>query len=158
MANNPTTISSDDIREFLRTQRYAVQASVTPDAAPQAAVIGIAVSDALEIIFDTLESTRKWANLRANPRIALVIGGLAEDDPRTVQYEGIADEPAGAELERIRKIYFDRFPDGRDRLVWPGITRFRVKPTWLRFSDYHYDPPLIVELEFDGEGRILGNR
>jgi hypothetical protein len=38
------------------------------------------------------------------------------------------------------------YPDGRDRLIWPGITHVRVHPLWLRLSDFNSDPPRIVEL------------
>ena len=68
--------------QFLRQHRVAIQSSVSPRNHAQAAVVGFAVSDAFEIIFDTLDSTRKVANLRANPRIALVIGGLNTGDER----------------------------------------------------------------------------
>jgi hypothetical protein len=69
--------------EFLRSHRLAVQASVSSASRPQAAVIGIAVSDRFEIVFDTLETTRKAQNLRHNSNIALVIGGLTAGDERT---------------------------------------------------------------------------
>ena len=32
------------------------------------------MSDELEVVFDTVERTRKYRNLRVDPRIALVIG------------------------------------------------------------------------------------
>ena len=99
-------------------------------------MVGFAVSDAFEIIFDTLDSTRKVANLRVNPRIALVIGGLDAGDERTVHYEGIADEPSGPELERLTEIYYHVYPDGRTHRSWPGLIYIRVKPTWIRYSDY----------------------
>src|SRR5262245_33734892 len=127
---------------FLRRYKLAVEATVSPSGAPQAAVVGVAVSDELEIVFDTLESTRKHANLVADPRIALVIGW----DEATAQIEGTVDFPTGAELERIRTVYFAVYPDGRDRLAWTGITHARVRPTWIRHSDYTVDPPRIVEL------------
>jgi general stress protein 26 len=123
----------NELIRFLRRYKLAVQASVAADGTPQAAVVGIAVSDRLEIIFDTLESTRKYRNLRADPHIALVIGW---DDEITVQIEGVVDFPTGSELERIRQCYFSAYPDGRDRLVWPGITHARVRPTWARYSDF----------------------
>jgi hypothetical protein len=44
-----------------------VQASIGPGGAPQAAVVGFAVSDALEIVFDTRTSTRKFRNLADDP-------------------------------------------------------------------------------------------
>lgn len=131
--------------QFLRQHRLAVQASVSVAHHPQAAVIGFAVSDRFEIIFDTLDSTRKVANLRQNPRLALTIGGLTAGDERTAQYEGLADEPSGAEFERLTEIYYQVFPDGRNRRSWPGLIYVRVRPTWIRYSDYNMDPPQITE-------------
>jgi uncharacterized pyridoxamine 5'-phosphate oxidase family protein len=131
-----------EVVQFLRRYKLAVEATSSA-AGPQAAVVGFAVSDEFEIIFDTLESTRKYQNLRLNPRIALVIGW---DDDATVQLEGVADFPIGPELERLREIYFEPYPDGRERLAWPGITHVRVRPTWVRYSDYTVEPPLIVEM------------
>jgi uncharacterized pyridoxamine 5'-phosphate oxidase family protein len=132
-----------ELVQFLRRHKLAVQASSSRGGAPQAAVVGFAVSDALELVFDTLESTRKYHNLRADPRIALVIGW---DDAQTVQLEGVVDFPEGAELERLKQVYFVPYPDGRARLAWPGITHVRVRPTWVRFSDFTVDPPHIIEL------------
>jgi general stress protein 26 len=132
-----------EILGFLRRHKLAVQASVAAGGAPQAAVVGYGVSDALEIVFDTIETTRKAVNLHADPRIALVVGW---DDEITAQIEGVADFPTGAELQRLREVYFAAYPDGRDRLAWPGITHVRVRPTWIRYSDFTKDPPEIVEL------------
>jgi hypothetical protein len=137
-----------EILEFLRGYALAVQASVSPSTSPQAAVVGFIVTDEFELFFDTLASTRKASNLRANARIALVIGGFVNGDERTVQCEGVADEPAGAELDRLKALYFRRFPDGPDRQQWPGITYFRVRPRWIRYSDYSSSPPEIVEFTF----------
>lgn len=130
---------------FLRLHRLAVQASVSAGAAAQAAVVGIAVTDRFEIIFDTLASTRKMQNLRRNPRIALVIGGVVDGDERTVQYEGMADEPGGDELDWAKTAYYAAYPDGPNRLSWPGLTYVRVRPTWIRYSDFGTSPPEIVE-------------
>jgi uncharacterized pyridoxamine 5'-phosphate oxidase family protein len=135
-----------ELLRFLRGYKLAVQASVGPHGGPQAAVVGYAVSDALEIVFDTVESSRKYRNLVVEPRIALVIGW---DDEITVQLEGIADFPTGEERERVRECYFVAYPDGRERLAWPGITHVRVRPTWVRHSDFTQDPPRIVELKVD---------
>ncbi len=135
-------MTRDELVRFLRKHKLAVQASVAPGGAPQAAVVGFAVSDDFEIVFDTVESTRKYRNLRADPRIALVIGW---DDEVTAQIEGIADFPTGEDLQRIREIYFVAYPDGRERLAWPGITHVRVRPTWVRYSDFTHDPPRVVE-------------
>ena len=139
-------MDKSEILSFLRAHRLAVQATSSLDGAPQAAVVGYAVTDDLELVFDTLASTRKARNIRSNPKLAFVIGGLKKADERTVQYEGVADEPRGEELERLKQIYYGVFPDGPTRMSWPGLIYVRVKPTWLRYSDYNSDPPVIVEL------------
>jgi PPOX class probable F420-dependent enzyme len=131
-----------ELLDFLRQHRLMVVASVAGDGRPQAAVVGYAVTDGLELVFDTLSSTRKYANLVRDPRVALVVSG----DEITAQLEGIADLPSGAELERLKAAYFVAYPDGRDRLAWPGITHVRVRPTWARLSDYTQNPPRIEEL------------
>jgi pyridoxine/pyridoxamine 5'-phosphate oxidase len=126
-------MTRDELLSFLRRHRYAVQASTAAGGAPQAAVVGIAVSDQLEIVFDTHGASRKGKNLRRDPRIALVVGW---DDEQTVQLEGTTDEPAGAELARLKAIYFARFPDGLERERWADITYFRIRPSWARYSDF----------------------
>jgi hypothetical protein len=128
--------------EFIGRHKYAVQASTSSAGAPQAAVVGIVVTEALEIVFDTLDTTRKCKNLRRDPRIAFVIGW---DEEQTVQYEGTVDQPTGDDLARLKAIYFARFPDGREREHWPGITYFRARPSWLRYGDFRGSEPRIVE-------------
>jgi general stress protein 26 len=140
-------LTTDDLLGFLRGHVLAVQASVSSAGGPQAAVVGLVVTDALEIFFDTDSASRKVSNLRRNPAIALVVGGTTPGDERTVQYEGLADEPAGAELEQLKELYFDVFPAGREREAWPGITYIRVRPTWIRYVDFNKDPPEIVEFD-----------
>ncbi|MGA2479918.1 MAG: pyridoxamine 5'-phosphate oxidase family protein [Spirochaetia bacterium] len=142
-------MSRAELLVFMRTHANAVQASVSPAGAAQAAVIGIAVTDSFEIVFDSIDTTRKVENLLLNPSIALVIGGWTLGDERTVQYEGVVDKPEGAELERLKNIYYARFPTGRLRLSWPGITYLRARPTWIRYRDFNKVPATILELNAD---------
>jgi hypothetical protein len=130
-----------ELLTFLRKHRLAVLSTVSPSGDPEAAVVGVAFTDQLEIVFDTLDSTRKTVNLRSHPPIAFVIGW---DREITVQYEGVADEPHGAELDRLKQAYFAVYPDGRDHQKWPGITYFRTRPVWARYSDFNA-PSRIVE-------------
>ena len=139
-----------ELLQFMRGRRWAVQASVSQSGAPQAALVGFIVTDNLEMFFDTLDVTRKILNLRSNPKIAFVVGGWHDGDERTVQYEGVADEPAGPELERLKEVYFGRFPDGRERESWPGLVYVRARPTWIRYSDFNSAPPEIVVLNLGG--------
>jgi hypothetical protein len=150
-------ITTGDVLAFLRTHRFAVEASRGVGDAVQAAIVGIAVTDSLEIVFDTLATTRKARNLRASPRAAFVIGGWAAGDERTVQYEGIADEPTGTELDRVKTAYFAAWPDGLARASWPGLIYIRVRPTWMRYSDFNQNPPLIAEFGAHEIGVVPAN-
>ncbi|MEO8256426.1 MAG: SAM-dependent methyltransferase [Acidobacteriota bacterium] len=143
------TTTRAEILAFMGAHSMVVQASVSAWNAPQAAVVGVVVTDAFELFFDSLDSTRKVANLRANQRVAFVIGGIADGEDRTVQYEGVVDEPVGPELDVLKKQYFARFPDGLERQAWPGITYLRARPRWIRYSDYGQTPPEIVEVPFN---------
>lgn len=120
------------ILEFVRAHRLAVIATNSGDGPPESAVVGVAVSPLLELVFDTTGSTRKAINLRRDPRISAVVGW----DEETVQLEGIAEEPVGIEVDRVRSLYFHVYPDGQDRLSWDGITHFLIRPTWIRFTSY----------------------
>jgi pyridoxine/pyridoxamine 5'-phosphate oxidase len=136
-------VTQAEIYEFLRGHRLAVIATANPAASPQAAVIGIAVTESLDFIFDTLSTSRKYANLRADPRVALTIGW---DAAQTVQYEGIAQPLSGDALDICKQHYFETWPDGRERESWPNIAYIRVRPRWLRYSDFSVTPTKIEEL------------
>jgi pyridoxine/pyridoxamine 5'-phosphate oxidase len=136
-------VTPAEVYRFLREHRLAVISTTGPAASPQAAVIGIAVTEALDIIFDTVTTSRKYANLCADPRVALVIGW---DLGQTVQLEGTAEVLSGPELDACKPDYFALWPDGRDRERWPDIAYIRVRPRWLRYSDYSRAPPRVEEL------------
>jgi general stress protein 26 len=145
-------ISTVAVLAFLRSHHHAVLASVAAQGEPQSALVEVALTDRLEIVFDTLNDTRKYANILADPRTSLVIGGWTEGDERTVQYQGIADIPEGEELQRLQSVYFDVFPESRARLEWPNIVYVRLRPTWIRYCDYNSQPPLIEEIDFPEPG------
>lgn len=130
--------------DFIQARGFAVVSTVTSGGLPEAALVAIAASPKLDLVFDTVSTSRKYANLMLNPAVALVIGFA---DETTLQCEGIAELPEGEERERCREIYFERWPDGRDRLSWPGIVHFRVKLRWLRLSDYNRASGQVREME-----------
>ena len=116
----------------------------SPDGATESALVGIAVSPDLDIYFDTLGETRKAVNLRRDPRVSVVIGW---DNEQSVQLEGVADEPKGDGLVALKHIYYAAWPDGPARESWPGITWFRIKPRWIRFSDFNRADGVVRELK-----------
>jgi hypothetical protein len=144
----------EGIYSFMARFRYGVVSSMAGDGSPQSALVGIAMTPELEIVFDTLNSSRKYRNLIERPSCSLVVGW---DGEQTVQYEGIAAEPKGAELKRYQEAYFAVWPDCVAHLSWAGIAYFVVRPKWIRYSDYDQRPPLIEEVSFKVDARRTYN-
>jgi pyridoxine/pyridoxamine 5'-phosphate oxidase len=138
-------MTKSDLHGLIAGCKLGVISSLSSSGSAQSALVGIAVTQDLEIIFDTVKTSRKYSNLTSNPKCSLVIGWAGE---RTVQYEGVASELAGTEMQCYQKTYFEAWPDGPLRMAWPGIVYFVVRPTWIRYSDFDANPPLIHELRF----------
>jgi pyridoxine/pyridoxamine 5'-phosphate oxidase len=115
---------------------------VSDNGLPEAALVGIAVTNDDRIVFDTVKGSRKYANLRRQSGIALVVGW---EEEITVQLEGVGEEPTGIDLEYCKDAYFGAHPDGRDRQDWPDIAYIAVRITWMRYCDYAVDGVGIVE-------------
>ena len=116
--------------------------------APQSALVGIAITPELEIIFDLVEKSRKFANIAhiaRDPRVAFLTGWQGEV---TVQYEGVARQISSTELGPYHEIYFRKLTDAPSRLKWEGITHYVVTRMSIRYSDYDQTPPEIVEFVF----------
>lgn len=99
------------LHDYLKTQSVAVLSTISPAGFPQAATIFFTPrftdGENFELYFATREHTRKYANLAANPNVAMVIG-MDFKNPYTVQLQGVAelvkkggDESAGDFLWRF---------------------------------------------------------
>ncbi len=135
----------NEVYRFLSGEKLGVLSTVAEDGRPESALMGVTATPELELIFDTVKSSRKYPNLKSNPRVAFVIGCATEV---TVQYEGIAEELAGEALVKYKQIYFTKFTDGPARESWAGITYFLVRPKWIRYCDYNPGGRRIEELMF----------
>jgi general stress protein 26 len=135
----------EEVYRFMSGEQLAVLSTVSAEEQPEAALVGFAVTKELELIFDTVKESRKYPNLKRNPRMAWVIGCTTEV---SVQYEGVAEELEGEDLTKYKKTYFAKFLDGPARESWPGITYFVVRPKWVRFCDYNPATRRIEEMRF----------
>jgi general stress protein 26 len=143
------TITKRDLLAYMRGHKLAVVATVNQAGVPEAALVGIGVTDKHELIFDTVSSSRKHANLILRPRIAVTFSGPGE---QTLQYEGLAfpistEGPLDA---AYREAYYAVWPDGRERLNWDGLVYWGVTPVWARYSDFDRGP-LIAEFHWGDE-------
>lgn len=135
------------IYAFMAQHRYGVVSSISAQGTSQSALVGIATTPELQIVFDTVKTSRKYPNLIERPRCSFVVGWSGE---QTIQFEGVAEEPTGAALKSYQQVYFATWPDGPSRMNWPGIAYFVVHPRWIRYSDYDQSPPLIEEITLGG--------
>ncbi len=131
--------------EFIKRHRLATLSTVTLDTKPEAAVVEFGENDEYELIFDCLETSRKYQNLSTNRRVAFVIGW---DEDITLQYEGDAYELQNEELDKYKNEYFKKNPRAKKWEHVPGIKYFRVAPRWVRYSDVSKHPWEIHEMSF----------
>jgi PPOX class probable F420-dependent enzyme len=94
-------LSSEELEEFLLRPNVAVVATMDPDGQPHAVPTWYEWSDG-EIVFHTGLRTRKYRNLRQNPRVTLCID---EKTPpyRAVVVYGKAELTVGTDDERTRR-------------------------------------------------------
>jgi len=133
---------------FLKREHLMVISTINKEGAPESAVVGYTETPNLEIIFCTFNTTRKYANLKKNPHVSLVIGWDV-DEKITIQYEGVAEEVIDTnELDKHKKLHIAKRPK-REKHVYDSRERcFKVKPKWIRYSHLSKDPEEIFELRF----------
>jgi general stress protein 26 len=126
-------VETSEFVSFVRKHGLGVVATVGPNGTPQAAVVAVLASELGEVIFGCERDSRKFANIQRRPEVALAIGW--DSDEVTVQCEGVADEPAGADWERCQKCYVDRFPGEKQLVESQKIVLVRVRMNWIRYAD-----------------------
>ena len=136
----------DLIYQFITQQKLAVISTINNHDNPESALVGIAVSINLEIIFDTVTTSRKYQNILRNPNVALVVGW---EDEITVQYEGNAIVLGNdSDTDNMREVYYRAYPEGRERAdTWPGLVHIKVSPKWIRYNNFN-EPTMIKEITF----------
>jgi|HubBroStandDraft_1064217.scaffolds.fasta_scaffold335324_1 hypothetical protein len=65
-----------ELHSFVAQQRHRVLSGISGEGIPRSALVGIAVTSGLEIVFDTVKCWRKYPNLIARTRCSFVVGGL----------------------------------------------------------------------------------
>ncbi|MCH7641273.1 pyridoxamine 5'-phosphate oxidase family protein [Patescibacteria group bacterium] len=115
-----------------------VISTVTLDGKPEAAVMVISQTDNFELIFQTPNDSRKYQNLKKNPNVAVAFGFDLEEFI-TVQFEGIAREVKGDEIDECRKIHVAKNPKSADYAYLPENKYFKVNPRWMTYLDFKKD-------------------
>lgn len=120
-------------------------ATASPDGVPEAATVRFVADDACNVYVNTATEYRKCENMRANPRVAVVVDG----DEHNLQLEGVARELDGEDAEFVRESYLEKYGHS-EYLTRESATRFAVETDWARLLvDGSYPPEFAMVL---GEG------
>lgn len=136
-------MNRQEMIDYVRAQSDGIVATASLDGAPEAAYLAIAATDDGELVFDARVGSRKIANIRANPRVAVVLGGR---DDMTLQCEGVADLPTGPERERCAAAYASAFPQFERSLSNDDIVVVRITLSWARFGDFRERPHVVTDV------------
>lgn len=123
------------LRELFQTQQLAVLATREKDGQPYASLMAFAViEDLSQILLVTSRSTRKYANLRAEPRVSLLIDSRSHQpsdihEAVAVTVLGEAEEVTGKEQEDLLAHYLARHPHLEGFAASPSCALLRV---WIK--------------------------
>jgi len=126
------------LRDLFAAQSLAVLATHDDDGQPYASLMAFAATDDLkQLLIATARSTRKYANLAADPRVALLIDSRSNRDSDihravAVTVLGEAREVEEAERDRLVRLYLSKHPHLEEFVRSPSCALIQV-----RVARYH---------------------
>ena len=120
------------LEELLESQKLAVLATHDQGQPYGSLVSFAATKDLRQIFFATTRSTRKYANLKKDTRVALVIDSRENTErdlhkAMAVTVTGKAEETGPGQEETYSSIYLEKHPYLKDFLKSPTCALIRVK-------------------------------
>ena len=128
-------MGSDDLRTTLRdlfaSQRLAVLATQGAVGPHTSLVAFAAVDDLRHLVFATERDTRKYANLVADPRVALLVDDRSHREADLVEATAVAAtgrarEAHGEERERLADLLLRKHPALKPFVAGPGCALVTV--------------------------------
>jgi heme iron utilization protein len=120
-----------EIRELFLLQRLAVLSTRNAEQPYSNLICFVASDDLRHILFATTRSTRKYANLMREARVALLVDNRSNDPAdtfraRAVNALGVARELEGDQAEQARQIYVARHPHLAEFASSPSTALLRL--------------------------------
>ena len=125
-------------RKLLADNHLCVLATASTGGKPEAALIEYA-EDGLALYFETFPEYRKYANLKENPRVSIVLAQL----PYTLQMDGVAEELNGDGAAEA-KARLKAKTGGHGFYADPKVRFFKFAPNWARLLSTTDKPTFIV--------------
>jgi nitroimidazol reductase NimA-like FMN-containing flavoprotein (pyridoxamine 5'-phosphate oxidase superfamily) len=120
------------VRALLVAQRYAALCT-QGDGAPYASLVAFAASDDLRhLVFATMRASRKFVNLTADPRVAVLVDNRSNQETDlgeaiATTATGRATEVLGVESARVKAMLLARHPHLTAFVNSPGCAVVRVE-------------------------------
>lgn len=127
-----TSEHAGQVRALVQTQRFAVLSTRNGDGQPYASLVAFwASADLAQLVFCTLRSTRKFANLEAERRVALLVDNRSNDatdlqQAAAVTVLGSCEEAQGAQRVALAGGFLQRHPAMADFVNSPGCAVMKV--------------------------------
>ena len=121
-----------DLISLFTSQPLAVLATHNKGQ-PYGSLVAFAATDDLNyLVFSTTRSTRKFANLSADPRVAMVIDNRSNHPSdlrfaRAVTATGRAEEISRDDSENFMKIYLNKHPHLEDFVASPSSALITIR-------------------------------
>lgn len=132
------------VKDFLKDRKHMIIATES-NGIPEAALVGFASFDNLNLIFGTSIQSRKFQNIQNNSRVAIV---FTDDEKATVQYEGVVSILIGNELAEYKEVYFKKNPSAKQFESDPNQVYLKVVPIWLRYTEVKSGEREVFEIRF----------
>ena len=119
------------LRNLFETQKLAVVATQTGGQPYASLVAFVATDDLRHLFFVTAKTTRKFANLISDSRVAILVNSSVNresdfHDAISITVTGIAEEMKGSERRDILDLYLSKHPYLEDFARSPSCALIRV--------------------------------
>jgi nitroimidazol reductase NimA-like FMN-containing flavoprotein (pyridoxamine 5'-phosphate oxidase superfamily) len=120
------------IRNLLESQKLAVLATQNHGQPYGNLIAYAATADLKYLLFATIRATRKYANLMADPRVAVLVDNRKNDVADFAAAEaltalGEAGELQGLERQQFLEVYLEKHPNLSDFVAAPTCAFLRIK-------------------------------
>lgn len=85
-------------------------------------------------------------------KVALAIGS---DKGATMQYEGIATQVKQKDIAHLAERHYALVPTAAKYVNVDSQILYRIKPCWIRLTEYHHDPWTMSEVGVRGEYQMM---
>ena len=124
----------EDIKALILKRKHCVLATVSENKPYCSLMAYTASEDCTRIFMATYRNTRKFVNLKENPRVSLLIDSRDVADAQALTVEGVFEEiETETERSKVRKLLLDAHPQLNDFVNHPDAAFICINAKALVF-------------------------